>query len=594
MRRKLIEGRGIEWIVLVLFSASFIVVSFFHEPWYDEAQAWLIAKDASLKEILFIVPHYEGHPPLWHLILAIPAKLDVPFEIGLKSIGAMISVSSAAVLLFFSKLPRLLRVCIPFSYFFFYQYGIITRPYGLMMLVLLIIGMNMPERNKHPWRMTALLVLLCLCSAYGIVLSGGIAICFVIELICEKGFKHCASGFFRDQRTVGLLVLFVFAVLLLIDIFPKQDTFYPVSNGQNPFWVCAICALLTFPAECFLSSASWFSVDRTLLQTANIQTIELIVFCIIGIILWGLTICSASKRSLKFLVVPYIIFAFFSARVYFSGHHLGIVFSFFLYWAEYVSREENKFAIGKRFLEKIVVKKNDFKLLRISYILIGIACLLVPIIWTTISAVRDVKYNYYYGKEVASFLREKGLEDSIILGSWAESGSLAPCSEMNDDYINTAVIGTAVPINAHLGKNVFFNLNHNHSEQGFVFHRRPSLLESKNDIDEWRSYGAPDVIIGKPDLDLVYDGSLSYGSYSLVALVKQKFMWKSGCVSEVVPVFLRKDLLNEYSLEELDGVDSSWINGIRITEDMKERFYNGEPIEDILKPYLDAMFGVEE
>jgi len=41
----------------------------FHEPWFDEAQAWQIAKCASLKDILFTIPHYEGHTPLWHLIL---------------------------------------------------------------------------------------------------------------------------------------------------------------------------------------------------------------------------------------------------------------------------------------------------------------------------------------------------------------------------------------------------------------------------------------------------------------------------------------------------------------------------------------------
>ena len=35
-----------------------------HEPWFDEAQAWVIARDNSLKDILFFIPHYEGHPPL--------------------------------------------------------------------------------------------------------------------------------------------------------------------------------------------------------------------------------------------------------------------------------------------------------------------------------------------------------------------------------------------------------------------------------------------------------------------------------------------------------------------------------------------------
>ena len=40
-----------------------------HVLWRDEAQAWLIARDShSLRDLLTLV-HYEGHPPLWYLLL---------------------------------------------------------------------------------------------------------------------------------------------------------------------------------------------------------------------------------------------------------------------------------------------------------------------------------------------------------------------------------------------------------------------------------------------------------------------------------------------------------------------------------------------
>src|SRR4051812_40575150 len=48
-----------------------------HEPWFDEAQAWLIARDATLWEILGRMS-YEGSPPLWHLLLAPLAKAGAP------------------------------------------------------------------------------------------------------------------------------------------------------------------------------------------------------------------------------------------------------------------------------------------------------------------------------------------------------------------------------------------------------------------------------------------------------------------------------------------------------------------------------------
>ena len=76
------KSMGIRWLhvgVVILYCVLHFVIGHYHEPWFDEAQAWQIAKCASIKEILFKIPHYEGHPPLWHLILAIPAKLGVPY-----------------------------------------------------------------------------------------------------------------------------------------------------------------------------------------------------------------------------------------------------------------------------------------------------------------------------------------------------------------------------------------------------------------------------------------------------------------------------------------------------------------------------------
>ena len=59
----------------------------FHEPWFDEAQSWAIARSGTIKEILFEIPHYEGHPPLWHLILVPFAKLGAPYELSLAAVN---------------------------------------------------------------------------------------------------------------------------------------------------------------------------------------------------------------------------------------------------------------------------------------------------------------------------------------------------------------------------------------------------------------------------------------------------------------------------------------------------------------------------
>ena len=48
-------------LVSILFN---LVMIFHHEAWRDEAQAWLIAKDASIFELFNNILSYEGHPCL--------------------------------------------------------------------------------------------------------------------------------------------------------------------------------------------------------------------------------------------------------------------------------------------------------------------------------------------------------------------------------------------------------------------------------------------------------------------------------------------------------------------------------------------------
>ena len=115
-------------IVLAAYVIVVGTVMCFHEPWFDEAQAWLIARDCSWREMILERPHYEGHPPLWWMMLAAPAKLGVPYEIGLKSINLTCATLMIWLLEFKTKLPEPFKVILPFSYFLCYQYGVTSHP----------------------------------------------------------------------------------------------------------------------------------------------------------------------------------------------------------------------------------------------------------------------------------------------------------------------------------------------------------------------------------------------------------------------------------------------------------------------------------
>jgi hypothetical protein len=62
-------------LVTVIF---FVVVALgmaHHEPWRDELQAWMIARDSGSLPELFQNIRYEGHPAGWHLLLFVLSRV---------------------------------------------------------------------------------------------------------------------------------------------------------------------------------------------------------------------------------------------------------------------------------------------------------------------------------------------------------------------------------------------------------------------------------------------------------------------------------------------------------------------------------------
>ena len=161
--------------VLAIYCVLHLVMTVFHEPWYDEAEAWQIARCASLRDILLTIPHYEGHPPLWHLILAIPAKMGMPYELSLSMVSLLFSAGAVALFLKYAPFNESVKAFVPFTYFVFYQYSAVSRPYCMMMLAMVLVAVTWQARNIKPIPFVVSMAFLCLTSSYGIIIAGGIS-----------------------------------------------------------------------------------------------------------------------------------------------------------------------------------------------------------------------------------------------------------------------------------------------------------------------------------------------------------------------------------------------------------------------------------
>ena len=58
----------LRWALFILYAAAAFIIMLRHEPWADELQAWLIARDCTVPEIFYAM-RWEGHFVPWYLML---------------------------------------------------------------------------------------------------------------------------------------------------------------------------------------------------------------------------------------------------------------------------------------------------------------------------------------------------------------------------------------------------------------------------------------------------------------------------------------------------------------------------------------------
>jgi hypothetical protein len=170
--------------VLVLYAGLVLFGALHHELWRDEAQAWLVARDLSIPDILRNAPH-EGSPVLWHLLNVPLAKGGFPCW-SQKALSLAVAVAGAGIFLFFAPFPRLLKVAAVFSYLLAYEYAVIARSYGLS--VLLLFGAAALEGKKFEQPLLYGAVLFCLANTNVHSLVPALVLCllFLFEAVRDR------------------------------------------------------------------------------------------------------------------------------------------------------------------------------------------------------------------------------------------------------------------------------------------------------------------------------------------------------------------------------------------------------------------------
>jgi len=163
-----------------------------HEPWRDEAQAWLIARDLDVPGVLQQM-RYELSPPLWHLILWPFAHLGFPFETA-HILNATAAVGSVAIFALASPFARWQKLVFAFCFLMAFEYGVVARSYGTSFLFGISLAALHPRRFERMGVYALLIVALGATNMHGLALAIALAVSLAWELARRPGAVSGLSG----------------------------------------------------------------------------------------------------------------------------------------------------------------------------------------------------------------------------------------------------------------------------------------------------------------------------------------------------------------------------------------------------------------
>jgi hypothetical protein len=354
-RRPLPGPRGGERLFAAGVTCAFLLagalVVTHHEPWRDEMQAWLLARDSGSVRELFSHLRYEGHPGLWHLLL-FAAQRAIGGGPGVMQ-GLHLAIAAATVALVSLRAPfsRAQRGLFAFGYFPFYEYGIISRNYALGLLLLVAACALVPSRRTRLPLLGLVTALMAHSSAIALIVAVALAATLGWEWLDERRRPApLRLGGFAPSAPVGFALMLAGIGTAAYQLLPPADSGFNVawhwSLEPSRLWRVLLLlpeALLPIPLP---RLNYWNSV--TFAGTAWLRVAA--VIAALGIAIWAYRRLRARPLARRFFVTAeLLLLGFFYAKYIGNFNHHGFLFATLIaaLWIGGVTGEDDQAAADR-------------------------------------------------------------------------------------------------------------------------------------------------------------------------------------------------------------------------------------------------------
>ncbi len=209
--------------ITVLFTLVASITAVFHEPWPDEAQAWLMSRDLGFWRLMSHQVRYEGTPGLWHAMLWAMAHLGLPYA-SMTVLSIALSAAGAWLLARYAPLPWWLRAGIPFTFYLLFQFAVVARSYALEPPLLFGALWLIREHPRRRGWLALVLGLLANSNLFGLFLSAALipsALPCVNGRMRFQGYKTVRAAVPQLFRPALIYVAFVLCALAVA--WPPRD-----------------------------------------------------------------------------------------------------------------------------------------------------------------------------------------------------------------------------------------------------------------------------------------------------------------------------------------------------------------------------------
>lgn len=368
-------------ISFIIYMVSIIIISFYHEAWEDEAQAWLIAKNLDLIQIIEQMK-YEGHSFMWHYLLVLFAKSGLPY---IFTNILMYIFAGIICLLILIKAPfkNFTKILILFSSIFLYYMPIILRPYIIIPLILIIISILNEKPEKYP--ITYGICIAILSNTHIIVL--GLATAIYAIFIKNELFNKFQINSKKQNCKLIIGVVIAFSGILLAIVMAIMGYIFSIAATHG-----SDCIVNIF----YRAIDFGRNLSKVIIGFEN----NTIIIILVEILLFISLIIKSFKENKKqcfifFIGILFYLYVQLSIFGIYTDQRTSLIYIFILFLSWNISS----------------FSKNKITFFEIILIIISILC--IP---NTIKIIyEDIKYPYNDSKAVAKYIIENIDEESIFI-----------------------------------------------------------------------------------------------------------------------------------------------------------------------------------